>query len=169
MTQDNLNPTMDSSDQSHNSEIHSPSDALRAGLGFRLSRATRKLRSVWAIELAGLELSAPQAAVIRALSAHPSSGIRAVARILETDPMNVKHLVDQLESRDLLSSSVQKPDRRARALQLTSQGEILAREVESAVRGQEAWFASVLGPAGKHSFESALADLEAALGIGRFH
>ncbi len=164
MVCDNLHPMTDTSDQPQ-SEIGSRQDTLQSGIGFRLSRATRKLRSAWTAELAGVGVSPPQAAVLRALSGYPSSGIRAVARLLETDPMHVKHLVDQLEGRGLISSSLQKHDRRTRALQLTSQGEILAREVASRVRDQQEWFASVLGPEGKNIFESALANLEIALEI----
>ncbi len=132
-------------------------------IGFRLSRAARTLRIAWAERLSPLELSPPQAAVLRSLLDHDRTGIRGVARLLATDPMNVKHLADHLEEAGLIVSEADPADRRTRSLTLTSRGRELAAEVEGLVEEQERWLAARLGEEGMTGLATALSTLEAAL------
>ncbi len=137
--------------------------SLQSGLGFRLNRAARAVRAAWAAQLADLDVSPPQAAVLRAASDGSGAGVRALARTLGTDPMNVKHLADDLERRGLLTSGVEVDDRRIRALRLTEAGQRLADEVVARVRQQEEWFTRILGAAQRRQLERAVDRLEEAL------
>src|SRR5438045_7434310 len=69
-----------------------------AGLGFRLGRTHRLLREGWEAEIADLEVTAPQAAMLRAICDNPGVGLRQLAARMVTDPMNAKRLADHLES-----------------------------------------------------------------------
>ncbi len=143
----------------------SPHLPLQEGLGFRLGRLARTLRRRWASDLASIELSPPQAAVVRALEGSPDSALRELARTLASDPMNVKRCVDDLEQRGLVSSGSRAGDRRPRVLSLTDGGRNAAVEVNRLVREQETWLSSALAPDSRRCLEAALDRLENLLGI----
>lgn len=153
----------DPSPGSTSSMLAETAPSLQSGLGFRLNRATRAVRGAWAAQLADLDVSPPQAAVLRAASDGSGAGVRALARTLGTDPMNVKHLADDLERRGLIASGVEVDDRRIRALRLTEAGQQLADELVARVRQQEEWFTQMLGAAQRRQLERALDRLEEAL------
>ncbi len=100
----------------------SPHFSLEEGLGFRLGRTHRALRAAWETRIVDLGLSGPQASVLRAVAEQPGVGLRELARVLGTDPMNAKRLVDGLEQEGMLTSAVDPTDRRLRALGLTDAG-----------------------------------------------
>ncbi len=139
--------------------------ALHAGLGFRFGRSQRRLRATWAARIADLELAPPQAAVLRALAERPGLGVRAAARDIGTDPMNVKHVADALEARGLVTSSLDPSDRRTRCLRLTQVGSDLAAEVEGRAQLHEEWLMGVLGRDQYGRLERALEGLEKVLGL----
>ncbi len=132
-------------------------------IGFRLSRVARTLRLAWAERLYPLEVSPPQAAVLRSLLDHDRTGIRGLARLLATDPMNVKHLADHLEEAGLILSEADPADRRTRCLTLTPRGRERAAEVERLVQEQERWLAARLGEVGIAGLAAGLSALEAVL------
>ncbi len=138
---------------------------LESGLGFRLGRLTRMLRADWDRQLAALDLTAPQAAVLRGLGGRPGCSLRALARLLGADPMRVKRCVDELEGRGLLESAHRGGDRRPRGLELSAAGQTLAKRIDRLVRRQEERLDAVLGPEGRGGLEEALAALEADLGL----
>jgi DNA-binding MarR family transcriptional regulator len=108
---------------------------LEAGLGFRLGRAHRVVRSAWEARITDLELSGAQAGVLRAVVEQPGMGLRELARRLGTDPMNAKRLADGLQRAGLLASEDDPADRRRRELHPTDAGLVLGRQV--ALRGAE--------------------------------
>jgi len=134
---------------------------LEVGLGFRISRLARSLRSDWARELDALGLAPPHAAVLRGVAGNPGCSLRALARTLGTDPMNAKHCADDLEERGLLHSAHRSADRRPRELELTDAGRSVAGQVDALVREQEQRLTGVLGPEGRSGIEHALSRLEA--------
>ncbi len=143
----------------------SPPLQLEEGLGFRLGRLVRMLRAEWAIELEGLGVTPPQAAVLRGVAGRPGTSLRALARTLGADPMKVKRCVDVLERRGLVQSAHRGTDRRPRALHLTPEGPLLAARIDALVRAQEEHLASTLGPARLSDLEGVLAALEADAGL----
>jgi DNA-binding MarR family transcriptional regulator len=79
--------------------------SLELELGFRMGQTHRVLKESWERQIADLELSAPLAAMLRAICEQPGSGLRELARRMRTDPMNAKRLVDHLEAEGLVTSS----------------------------------------------------------------
>lgn len=139
--------------------------ALEDGLGFRLSRVARKLRSEWAAQLKPLALTPPQAAVVRAVSLEPGCSVRALARRLGADPMNVKRCVDELEKRGLIQSASVTTDRRPRALTVSASGQLLARDVGRLARLQQAELTATMTSAEMRHLTNGLERLEGRLGI----
>ncbi len=143
-----------------------PNLPLETGLGFRLARLTRTLRSQWAGALEPLELTTAQAAVLRAVATQPGRSLRSLARTLATDPMNAKRCVDHLEQRGLLRSEHRGEDRRSRALMLTDGGHLLAARVDALACEQEQRLEQWLGGAEHRSrFATTLGRLEARLDL----
>jgi DNA-binding MarR family transcriptional regulator len=141
-----------------------------------LGRAHRALREVWALEIADLGLSPPQAAILRAISEQPGSGVRELARQMCTDPMNAKRLADHLEQAGLLSSLADPSHRQRRGLALTDEGLVLAREVAARAAASDRRLSELLGAGGVEQLndlldrlEYVLAGSERAPGIGRRH
>ncbi|MDA8057103.1 MAG: MarR family transcriptional regulator [Actinomycetota bacterium] len=140
-----------------------PQPAL--GLGFRLGRLGRALRRDWADELAELALSPPLAAVLRGIEVSPGCSLRALARTLGSDPMNVKRCVDELEERGLVASAHRSTDRRSRTLTLTDSGQSAVVHVGALVDRHESWLTAALGREGRRSLEQAVGRLEVLLGL----
>jgi DNA-binding MarR family transcriptional regulator len=120
------------------------------GVGFLLGVAHRARRRAWEAELADLDLTAPQAAVIRLIAAQPGSGVRRLARDLGTDPMNVQRVAETLAAAGLCEPRHDPVDARRRPLYPTEKGRHLARAVT-------------------HRAERAEQDLIDALGAERYH
>ncbi len=144
----------------------SPPTPVTETLGFRLGRLQRALRRRWEADLSDLHLTPPQSAILRAISAAPGSGIRALARSLDVDAMSVKRCVDDLEDRGLVESGHRSLDRRPRTLRLTAGGLALVARVNQRQRRREEDLASALSPTQMSRLTAALARLEAHLGIG---
>jgi len=130
---------------------------LESGIGFRLGRGHRTVRSAWQARIADLGLSSAQASSLRAVVERPGSGVRELARILGTDPMNAKRLADGLEAAGLVCSCADASDRRLRVLQPTDAGLALASEVEHRSR---AWTATLEGMAGRGAIPAMLRTLD---------
>ncbi len=139
--------------------------ALRDGLGFRLSRVARGLRQSWAEDLHPLGTTPPQVAVARGVAEAPGCSLRALARVLGTDPTNAKRCVDELRQRGLLTSKDRTGDRRPLGLALTDAGNAFVSEIEHLVRVQEERIQGALGPAGSRELADALRKLEHLLGL----
>ena len=99
------------------------------GVGFLLGVAHRARRRSWEAELADLDLTAPQAAVLRLIAAQPGSGVRRLARDLGTDPMNVQRVAETLGAAGLCEPRQDPSDARRRPLYPTEKGRHLARAV----------------------------------------
>ncbi len=144
---------------------HPSPEPLARGIGFRLSRISRTLRSQWASELADLELSPPEAAVLRGLAEHPGIALRELARVLASDPMSAKRCVDGLEARQLVVSGHRGNDRRPRTLTVTDEGGALVAELNRRMRLRERRLAALLSRDERHAFERVLGAFEHELDI----
>ncbi len=143
-----------------------PSPApLARGVGFRLSRISRTLRSQWAEELADLAVNPPEAAVLRGLVEHPGSALRELARLLASDAMSVKRCVDGLERRGLVASGHRASDRRPRTLTVTDEGLTLVAELNRRMRERERRLARLLAPDERVVFDRVLGRFEHQLDI----
>ena len=129
-------------------------------LGFRLARLTRFLRSSWTQTLEPLTLSPPEAAILRAVGDQPGIGVRALARYLNFDPMNVKRSVDALQGRGILTNTQSTIDSRSRALALSEEGAILVSRVDDLAAKQSDIIMSVVPFHARQEFLDAIASLE---------
>lgn len=139
--------------------------SLEAGLGFRLDRLVRTLRGAWASQLADLDLTPPQAAVVRGVADAEGTSVRALARRLGGDPMNTKRCVDELERRGLVVSTSDPEDRRPRHLALTERGRDAAVEIDRRVASQNARLTRSFSPGDRARFEAGLAAIESEIGV----
>lgn len=122
--------------------------ALEGSTGFLVGRAHRALRSSWELRLADLGLSAPQAAALRAAGSQPNTGLRALARLLGTDPMNVRRLVGKLNQRGLVELKTSSSDARIRVIVVTERGAQMVEEIGRRAEEQEHHLLAVLGAEG---------------------
>ncbi len=120
------------------------------GVGFLLGVAHRARRRAWEADLADLELTAPQAALLRLIAAQPGSGVRRLARDLGTDPMNVQRIAETLRAAGFCEPRQDPSDARRRPLYPTHEGRRLASAVA-------------------HRAQRAEQDLIDALDVERYH
>ncbi|MDA8261432.1 MAG: MarR family winged helix-turn-helix transcriptional regulator [Actinomycetota bacterium] len=129
------------------------------GIGFLLGTAHRARRRLWEAQLADLGLSAPQAAILRLITAEPGCGIRELARRIGTDPMNARRIVESLLEGGLCESRPDPDDARRRPLYPTPRGRVLAQAVADRARRDEQNLLSALGEDGYESLVAALRTL----------
>ncbi len=134
------------------------------GVGFLLGVAHRARRRAWEAELADLDLTAPQAAVLRLIAAQPGSGVRRLARDLGTDPMNVQRVAETLAAAGLCEPRQDPFDARRRPLYPTKKGRHLARAVAHRAERAEQDLIDTLGAERHHAL---LAGLDALVGYDR--
>ncbi len=115
------------------------------GIGFLLGAAHRTRRRLWEAQLADLGLSAPQAAILRLVTAEPGCGIRELARRIGTDPMNARRIVESLLESGLCESRPDPNDARRRPLYPTLRGRDLAQAVADRARRDEQNLVRALG------------------------
>lgn len=124
----------------------SDSDPAPQGLGFLLGKAHRARKRAWEAELADLGLTAPQAALLRAVTADPGSGVRRLAGVLGTDPMNVQRIAEALIAAGLCMAARDPTDARRRPLHPTTEGQRLAELVARRAATTEQSLRAMLGP-----------------------
>ena len=129
------------------------------GVGFLLGAAHRAHRRQWEAQLADLGVSAPQAAVLRAVVAEPGQGVRGIARRIGTDPMNAQRIIETLLAAGLCRAQRDPLDARRRPLHPTPEGRLVAAEVAGRGRLAEEHLARTLGEERYFSLVAALGTL----------
>lgn len=114
------------------------------GVGFLLGVAHRARRRQWEQRLTDLGLTAPQAAMLRLVTAEPALGVRDLARRLHTDPMNAQRIVETLLARELCEARPDPVDGRRRPLRPTPRGRRLAEKVAERAQDVERHLAGAL-------------------------
>ncbi len=115
------------------------------GIGFRLSRISRILRTNWAIVLQEFDLSPPQAAILRVLLLEGAQGIRELGRALALDPMNLKRYLEILVQKGYVSMPPFAERGKKRMVSILPEGELAATLVLQKVNEQDLWFQKILG------------------------
>jgi len=92
---------------------------------------SRKLMGEYEAQLAQLDLTPPQAQLLRQLG-EPLPMVGAAER-LHCDPSNITGLVDRLERRGLVERKTVAGDRRVKQLELTDEGRRVKADVERIV------------------------------------
>lgn len=114
-------------------------------LGHLLHRAFKSLRSSWTQELAPYDLTPHQWRCLRVLQ-HNDGGVRAkdLADRLHIAPRSVTEVVDQLESKGIVTRGPDPTDRRAVRIELTPDGRELSDAVHALRRERsEEYFAAL--------------------------
>ena len=136
---------------------------LRSDLGFRMGTVHRALRAGWEETLADLGVSPPQAAVLRAVSEGEACGLRALARGMGTDVMNVKRLVAHLEEAGLVHSSPDPEHSQRHIVRATPVGIAVSQEIAARAVATEQRLRSLLGGEDLDRLQELLAKLQAVL------
>jgi DNA-binding MarR family transcriptional regulator len=118
-------------------EIRQP-DQVSRSIGYALRRAQMRVYDDFFTALADLDTTPTRYTLMLLIRENP--GIRAVdlARILGVARSRMVKLIDDLESRNLISRETHHSDRRNRILALTAQGERKLTLLEQAVERHEA-------------------------------
>lgn len=138
---------------------HAGTGVALKGLGFLLGVAHRARRRAWEAELADLDMTAPQAALLRLIAAEPGHGVRQLARRLETDPMNVRRVAESLIASGLCEARRDPGDARRRPLYPTEQGSRRAGAITERAGRAEAGLLRALGHERYHELLATLAEL----------
>ena len=134
------------------------------GVGFLLGVAHRARRRAWEVSLVDLNLTAPQAALLRLITAQPGLGIRQLARTLGTDPMNALRVATSLVDLGLCESRRDLEDARRRPFFPTDKGSHLASEIARRAACVERELIDALGP---ESYARLLSNLQALVDLDR--
>ncbi|HET9093045.1 MAG TPA: MarR family transcriptional regulator [Acidimicrobiales bacterium] len=138
---------------------------LESEIGFRMGRSHRLLRDAWAGQIADLELTPPQAALLRVICERPGVGLREAARLLHTDPTNTKHLADHLERTGLVHSEPDPAHRQRRGIHPSKEGLALAREVAGRAHAWHRRLSKLIGTAEMDRLQGLLGHLEQVLEV----
>jgi DNA-binding MarR family transcriptional regulator len=102
-------------------------------LGFKLGLVHRTLRGVWQQRIADLDVTPPQAAVLRTVAEEGPAGMRALARRMGTDAMNLKRLVAHLERAGLVRRETDPWHSQRRVIRATEAGQATSKELSRRV------------------------------------
>jgi DNA-binding MarR family transcriptional regulator len=107
------------------------------GIAFLLAQLGRHATDLFTERIAALDLTPPQAGILRAISAEPGRSQQALSERLGLLPSRIVALIDDLEQRTYLERRRHPSDRRLHAMHLTSAGEQLMLEVAALARQHE--------------------------------
>lgn len=107
------------------------------GVAFLLAQLGARAADRFAERIAALDLTPPQAGLLRVIAREPGSSQREVAAKLGLFPSRVVTFVDELEDRGLVGRQRSTTDRRQYALHLTKQGRALMQRLSTIARAHE--------------------------------
>jgi DNA-binding MarR family transcriptional regulator len=108
------------------------------GPAFLLTQLGTHAAGRFAERIAELDLTPPQAGLLRAVAAAPGQSQQALARHLGTPPSRLVALVDRLDERGLIERRRNPEDRRLHALYLTDAGRDVLGLIGEAARAHDA-------------------------------
>jgi DNA-binding MarR family transcriptional regulator len=109
--------------------------------------------------IAELDLTGPQAGILRAIAGEPGRSQQALSEQLGLLPSRVVAFIDDLERRTLLQRRRNPGDRRLYALYLTEQGEALMNELAAVSEAHEAEITTGLSEEQRSQLSQLLTDL----------
>lgn len=116
------------------------------GVAFLLAQLGHHAATLFAEQVASIELTPPHAGILRAIAAEPGRSQQALSAQLGMLPSRVVVYVDELEERGYVERRRNPDDRRLHALYLTAAGKRLMRKLSELARQHELQFASTLEP-----------------------
>ncbi|MGI8879062.1 MAG: MarR family winged helix-turn-helix transcriptional regulator [Jatrophihabitans sp.] len=104
------------------------------GVGFLLAQLGQRAADRFAERISVLELTPPQAGILRAIAGQPGRSQQALSEQLGLLPSRVVAFVDELEQRGCVQRRRNLTDRRLHALHLTEAGHALMKEIGKVAR-----------------------------------
>ncbi len=137
-------------------------DVARGGsAAFLLAQLGAHAAMRFAERIAELELTAPQAGVLRAVAADPGRTQQAIAVQLGMAPSGLLVLLDELERRGLLARRRNPQDRRQHAVDLTGPGRDLLARVALVARAHDDALLTALDPGERQQLRGLLGRIAA--------
>ena len=116
------------------------------GVAFLLAQLGHHAATLFAEQVAAIELSPPQAGILRVIAAEPGRSQQALSAQLGMLPSRVVVYVDELEERGYVERRRNPDDRRLHALQLTAAGKRLMRKLSELARQHDRRLTAALDP-----------------------
>ena len=116
------------------------------GVAFLLAQLGHHAATLFAEQVAAIELSPPQAGILRAIAAEPGRSQQALSAQLGMLPSRVVVYVDELEERGYVERRRNPDDRRLHALHLTAAGKRLMRKLSELAHQHELRLTAALDP-----------------------
>ena len=112
-------------------------DRSWGGAAFLLAQLGAHATAAFAQRVADLDLTPPQAGLLRMLTQVPGQSQQTYAERLGMPPSRFVTLVDTMEQRGLVERRRGEPDRRSYALHLTDHGQHLKRRLDAVGKAHE--------------------------------
>lgn len=129
-------------------------------LGYRLRAAQVAVQRDFAANVAGLDLTQKQGAILWLIQINPGISQVAVAGALGMDRPTMMAVTDRLEARGLITRVRSTVDRRRQELHLTAAGRSLLTKLKKRITRHEQRIRELLTPAELTSLVSALGKLQ---------
>ena len=115
-------------------------------VAFLLAQLGHHAATLFAEQVAAIELSPPQAGILRAIAAEPGRSQQALSAQLGMLPSRIVVYVDELEERGYVERRRNPNDRRLHALHLTAAGKKLMRKLSELAHQHELRLTAALDP-----------------------
>lgn len=135
------------------------------GAAFLLTQLGTHAAQAFAERVAELDLTPPQAGLMRAVAFGPGRSQQALADQLGTPPTRLVALVDALEQRGLLERRRNPDDRRLHAVHLSAAGKAVIDDLRRVAREHEDDLLSALDPTERDQLHTLLARVAADRGL----
>ena len=116
------------------------------GVAFLLAQLGHHAATLFAEQVATIELTPPHAGILRAIASEPGRSQQALSARLGMVPSRVVVYVDELEERGYVERRRNPGDRRLHALYLTAAGKRLLRKISELARQHEHRITAALDP-----------------------
>jgi DNA-binding MarR family transcriptional regulator len=135
------------------------------GVGFLLAQVGGHAARRFAARVSTLDLTPPQAGLLRAIARQPGQTQQSYAAHLGVPPSRFVTLVDSLEGRGSIERRRRPDDRRAYGLHLTADGEALMRDIGRVSRAHEDDLCQGLTDSERNTLRELLARIADAQGL----
>jgi DNA-binding MarR family transcriptional regulator len=135
------------------------------GVAFLLAQLGHHAATLFAEEIATIELSPPHAGILRAIANEPGRSQQALSDQLGMLPSRVVVYVDELQERGYVERRRNPNDRRLHALYLTAAGKKLMRKLSALARQHELRLTAALNPEQRGALRTLLATVAQQQGL----
>ena len=142
-----------------------PASDRSDGVAFLLAQLGHHAATLFAEQVATVELSPPHAGILRAIAAEPGRSQQALSAQLGMLPSRVVVYVDELEERGYVERRRNPDDRRLHALYLTAAGKRLMRKLSELAHQHELKLTAALAPEQYSTLRKLLATLAQQQGL----